>query len=69
MCIGKIRGIPDLLLKLSGICRRVLRQGIFNGHIPQRINVGPLTSFGYEHEVLLLVPVTVDAEFSIIPKM
>jgi len=28
---------------------------------PERLNVGPLTSFGYGHEVLLLVPVTVDA--------
>lgn len=27
---------------------------------PQRINIGPLTNYGYEHEVLLLVPLTVD---------
>ena len=30
---------------------------------PQRLNVGPLTSFGYEHGVLLLVPVTVNGHF------
>ena len=30
---------------------------------PQRINVGSLTSFVYEHEVFLLVPITVDGNF------
>ena len=27
---------------------------------PQRIVLGPLTSYGYEHEAILLVPITVD---------
>jgi thiol:disulfide interchange protein/DsbC/DsbD-like thiol-disulfide interchange protein len=30
---------------------------------PERLNVGPLTSFGYEHEVLLLVPITLEGNF------
>ncbi len=30
---------------------------------PERLNVGPLTSFGYGHEVLLLVPVSYDRNF------
>jgi len=41
--------------------------GIHEGDIqwpyPKRLNVGPLTSFGYEHEALLLVPVTIDGSF------
>ena len=54
----------------SGLSPRIkwqLPSGIKAGDIhwpyPQRINVGPLTSFGYEHEVLLLVPITVDGNF------
>ncbi len=55
----------------SGITPRVkwqLPSGIKAGDIhwpyPQRIDIGPLTSYGYEHEVILLVPVTVDSSFS-----
>jgi len=51
----------------SGLTPKIkwqLPSGIKAGDIhwpyPERINVGPLTSFGYEHEVLLLVPVSVD---------
>jgi len=54
----------------SGLAPRVkwvLPSGIKAGDIqwpyPQRLNLGPLTSFGYEHEVLLLVPVNIDASF------
>jgi len=54
----------------SGLSARIkwqLPSGIKAGDIqwpyPQRLNLGPLTSFGYEHEVLLLVPMTVDGNF------
>ena len=54
----------------SGLPPRIkwqLPSGIKAGDIrwpyPQRINVGSLTSFVYEHEVFLLVPVTVDGDF------
>jgi thiol:disulfide interchange protein len=44
-----------------------LPSGIKAGDIywpyPKRINEGPLTSFVYEHEVFLLVPITVDKNF------
>lgn len=40
-----------------------IRLGDIQWPYPERINVGPLTSYGYEHEVLLLVPVSVDANF------
>ena len=44
-----------------------LPSGIKAGDIqwpyPQRLSAGPLMSFGYEHEVLLLVPVTVEGNF------
>jgi len=44
-----------------------LASGVKIGEIqwpyPERLRVGPLTSFGYEHELLLLVPVGVDAGF------
>jgi thiol:disulfide interchange protein len=49
---------------LSPTIKWVLPEGIKAGDVqwpyPQRLNVGPLTSFGYEHEVLLLVPVSID---------
>lgn len=52
----------------SGLAPKVKWQlvpGIKTGKIqwpyPQRINVGPLTTYGYLDEVLLLIPVTVDA--------
>jgi thiol:disulfide interchange protein DsbD len=51
----------------SGLSPKIkwqLASGIKAGDIhwpyPERINVGPLTSFGYEHEVLLLVPISID---------
>jgi len=51
----------------SGLTPKIkwaLPSGIKAGDIqwpyPERINIGPLTSFGYEHEVLLLVPVSLD---------
>jgi thiol:disulfide interchange protein DsbD len=54
----------------SGISPKVkwrLPSGITAGNImwpyPERMSVGPLTSFGYEHEVLLLVPIGVDGDF------
>lgn len=54
----------------SGLAPKIkwqLPMGIKAGEIrwpyPQRLNFGPLTSFGYEHEVLLLVPVTIDGNF------
>lgn len=54
----------------SGLAPKIqwqLSSGIKAGDIhwpyPQRINVGTLTSFGYEHEVLLLVPITLDQSF------
>ncbi|MBF0570443.1 MAG: thioredoxin family protein [Candidatus Omnitrophica bacterium] len=54
----------------SGLSPKIkwhLSSGINAGDIhwpyPQRLNVGPLTSFGYEHEVLLLVPITLDKSF------
>lgn len=54
----------------SGLAPRIkwhLPPGIKAGDIhwpyPQRLNTGPLTNFGYEHEVLLLVPVTVAGNF------
>ena len=54
----------------SGLPPRIkwqLPSGIKAGDIhwpyPQRINVGSLTSFVYEHEVFLLVPITVDENF------
>jgi len=40
-----------------------IKAGEINWPYPQRLSVGPLTSFGYEHEVLLLVPVTIDGSF------
>ena len=40
-----------------------IKAGDINWPYPKRLNVGPLTSFGYEHEVLLLVPVTVAGDF------
>jgi DsbC/DsbD-like thiol-disulfide interchange protein/cytochrome c biogenesis protein CcdA len=53
----------------SGLSPKVkwdLPSGIKAGDIqwpyPERLNVGPLTSYGYEHEVLLLVPMTTDAD-------
>jgi DsbC/DsbD-like thiol-disulfide interchange protein/cytochrome c biogenesis protein CcdA len=52
---------------LSPKIKWTLPSGIKAGDIqwpyPQRINLGPLTSFGYEHEVFLLVPVMVDQNF------
>jgi thiol:disulfide interchange protein len=54
----------------SGISPKIkwkLPSGITAGNIqwpyPERMSVGPLTSFGYEHEVLLLVPIGVDGDF------
>ena len=54
----------------SGLSPKIkwhLPSGIKAGDIhwpyPQRLNMGPLTSFGYEHEVLLLVPISVDRNF------
>jgi cytochrome c biogenesis protein CcdA len=54
----------------SGLAPKIkwkLPSGIQAGEIhwpyPERLNVGPLTSFGYENEVLLLVPVSVDGNF------
>ena len=54
----------------SGLAPKIkwqLPMGIKTGDIhwpyPQRINVGPLTTFGYDHELLLLVPVTLDTGF------
>ena len=54
----------------SGLSPKIkweLPSGIKAGDIhwpyPERLNVGPLTSFGYEHEVFLLVPVSVDENF------
>jgi DsbC/DsbD-like thiol-disulfide interchange protein/cytochrome c biogenesis protein CcdA len=53
----------------SGLAPKVkwhLPAGIKAGDIqwpyPHRLNVGPLTSYGYEDEVLLLVPVSLDAK-------
>ena len=40
-----------------------IRVGEINWPYPQQLSMGPLTSFGYEHEVLLLVPVTVSGGF------
>ena len=37
--------------------------GIVQWPYPERINVGPLTSYGYEHELLLLVPILVDGQY------
>jgi thiol:disulfide interchange protein DsbD len=55
----------------SGFSPRIkwdLPPGIKAGDIqwpyPQRLTLGPLMSYVYEHEVLLLVPVTVDRNFS-----
>jgi len=54
----------------SGLSPKIkwqLPSGIKAGDIhwpyPERLNVGPLTNFGYEHEVFLLVPVTIDQSF------
>jgi len=57
----------------SGLAPRIkwqkyqLASGVKIGEIqwpyPMRLDLGPLTSFGYEHEVLLLIPVTVDANY------
>ena len=54
----------------SGLTPKIkwqLPSGVKAGDIqwpyPERINVGPLTSYGYEHEVFLLVPVSVDGNF------
>jgi len=54
----------------SGLAPKIkwqLPSGIKAGNIrwpyPQRMDVGPLTTFGYEHELLLLVPVRVDQSF------
>ena len=53
----------------SGIALRIkwqlpagLKAGDIQWPYPQRLNTGPLTNFGYEHSVLLLVPVTVDGD-------
>jgi len=40
-----------------------IKVGEINWPYPQQLSMGPLTSFGYEHEVLLLVPVTVSRDF------
>ena len=40
-----------------------IRPGNIHWPYPKRLSVGPLTSFVYEHEVLLLVPITVDGNF------
>jgi len=40
-----------------------IRAGDIQWPYPKRLNLGPITSFGYEHEILLLVPVSVDANF------
>ena len=40
-----------------------IKVGEINWPYPQQLSMGPLTSFGYEHEVLLLVPVTVSGGF------
>jgi thiol:disulfide interchange protein len=40
-----------------------IKAGDIHWPYPQRINVGSLTSFVYEHEVFLLVPVSVDGNF------
>jgi len=39
-----------------------IKAGNFQWPYPGRINVGPLTSFGYEQEVFLLIPVSVDRD-------
>ena len=56
----------------SGLAPKIqwqLSSGIKAGDIhwpyPQRRNEGPLTTFVYEHEVFLLVPVTVDESFQV----
>jgi thiol:disulfide interchange protein len=36
---------------------------------PERLRDGPLTSFGYEHEVLLLIPISVDRNFQSSPNI
>jgi len=56
----------------SGLSPKIkwdLPSGIKAGDIhwpyPQRLSVGPLTGFGYEHEVFLLVPVSVDRNYQL----
>lgn len=56
----------------SGLAPKVhwdLPSGLTAGDIqwpyPQRINAGPLTSYGYEHEVFLLIPLEIDSHLSL----
>ncbi|MDE2230757.1 MAG: thiol:disulfide interchange protein, partial [Candidatus Omnitrophica bacterium] len=41
-----------------------MKAGNIHWPYPERMDVGPLTSYGYGHEVLLLVPVSVGQNFS-----
>ena len=63
MCIGKIPGDSGLTPKIKWQLPAGIKAGDIHWPYPQRLNTGPLTSYGYEHEVLLLVPVTVDGNF------
>jgi len=40
-----------------------IKAGDIHWPFPKRLDLGPLTSYGYAHEVLLLVPVIVDGSF------
>ncbi len=46
-----------------------LKAGDIHWPYPERLNAGPLTTFGYEHEVLLLVPITVNANLASSPHL
>ena len=56
-------GDSGLSLKIKWDLTSGIRAGDIHWPYPQRLNVGPLTNFGYEHEVFLLVPVSVDENF------
>jgi len=56
----------------SGLAPRIkwdlpssVRAGDIQWPFPSHINLGPLTSYGYEHETLLLVPITIDKNSSL----
>lgn len=56
-------GDSGLAPKIKWQLSQDIKAGDIQWPYPERLNLGPLTSFGYEHEVLLPVPVTIDADF------
>ncbi len=60
---GQNPQVPSSSLRIKWDLPSGIRAGDIHWPYPQRLSVGPLRGFGYEHEVLLLVPVSIDGNF------